>query len=157
MDKKPDMGWDSPIEEAHIIPEKDSRGEKIVYDFEVGNFKRNPLDVFKKNTPEAYSAFSVDIKLNLSAMVDGEKVEGTAEDKLILTLKMQFKIFQYFTAIGLREKGSGSFDPVKIKAWEPNTNVGAIGKCTIRLDVFNGQTRVKIDRYLEPEDSGIDV
>jgi len=70
---------------------------------------------------------------------------------------MQFKIFQYFTAIGLREKGSGSFDPVKTKAWEPKTNVGAVGKCIIRHDVFNGQTRLKIDRYLEPEDSGFNV
>ena len=33
MEKKPDMGWDSTIEEAHIIPEKDSMGEKVVYDF----------------------------------------------------------------------------------------------------------------------------
>lgn len=157
MEKKPDMVWESTIQEALIIPEKDSTGEKVVYDFEVCQFKRNGLETFRKNTPDAYSAFSVDIKLNLSAMVDDEKVEGTAEDKLILTLKMQFKIFQYFTGIGLREKGSGSFDPVKAKAWDPKTNLGCTGKCTIRHDVFNGQTRIKIDRYLEPEDYGIDV
>ena len=157
MEKKPEMGWESTIEEAHIIPDKDAKGEKIVYDFEVIQFKRNPQEKFKKETPEEYSAFSVDIKMNLSATVNEEKIEGAAEDKLILTLKMQFKIFQYFTAIDLREKGSGSFDPVKTKAWEPKTNVGAVGKCTIRHDVFNGQTRVKIDRYLEPEDSGFNV
>jgi hypothetical protein len=155
MEKKPDMGWDSQIEEAHIIPEKDASGNKIAYDFEVVTFKRNPQETFRKNTPESYCAFSVDIKMNLSATVDGEKVEGTAEDKLILTLKSQFRIFQYFTGIGLRENGSGSFDPVKAKAWEPATNIGETGKCHIRHDVFNGQTRIKIEKYLEPEE--IDV
>ena len=150
----PMMGWETPITEAPILPEKDSAGNKIPYNFEITLFKRNPAREFGK---DKYKALSVEIKMNLSSEVDGDHHQGTAEDMLILSVKSQFKIFQYFTAIGLREKGSGNFDPVKAKAWEPATNVGMVGKCFIKIDEFNGQKRVKIDRYLEPDESTVDV
>jgi len=148
------MGWDSQITEAPILPATDAAGNKIDYDFEISQFKRNAAREFAKG---AYTALSIDLKMNLKAEVDGVVHEDTAEDMLILTVKNQFRIFQYFTAIGLRAKGSGNFDPVKTKAWEPATNVGMVGKCHIKIDEFNGQKRVKIDRYLEPADAGIDV
>ena len=148
------MGWDSQITEAPILPATDAAGNKIDYDFEIIQFKRNAAREFSKG---AYTALSIDLKMNLKSEVDGEVHEGTAEDMLILTVKNQFKIFQYFTAIGLRDKGSGNFDPVKTKAWEPATNVGMVGKCHIKIDEFNGQKRVRIDRYLEPEASGVDL
>ena len=121
-------------------------------------FKRNAVRKFGKGSAGGeYDALSVDLKLNLTAEVDGETLHGTAEDLLILSLKSQFKIFQYFTAIGLREKGTGNFDPVKAKAWAPETNLGMTGKCILKIDEFNGMKRVKIDRYLEPEQSGVDL
>lgn len=148
------MGWDSQITEAPILPATDAAGNKIDYDFEIIQFKRNAAREFAKG---AYTALSIDLKMNLKAEVDGVVHEDTAEDMLILTVKNQFRIFQYFTAIGLRAKGSGNFDPVKTKAWEPVTNVGMVGKCHIKIDEFNGQKRVKIDKYLEPEQSGVDL
>ena len=150
------MGWDSQITEAPILPATDAAGNKIDYDFEIIQFKRNAAREFSKG-PNAYTALSIDLKMNLKAEVDGEVHEGTAEDMLILTVKSQFKIFQYFTAIGLRAKGSGNFDPVKTKAWVPDTNLAKVGKCHIKIDEFNGQKRVKIDKYLEPEQSGVDL
>ena len=150
------MDWNTPIEEAPVLPEKNASGERIVYDFEITHFKKNPKQTFSKNN-NPYDALSVTIQLALKAEVDGHEVSGAAEDMLILAVKSQFRIFQYFTAIGVRKKGSGNFDPVKAKAWDMATNVGMTGKCLIKIDEFNGQKRVKIDRYLEPEDGEIDV
>ena len=148
------LTWNDTLTEAPMLPEKDAAGNKIPYQFEVTLFRRNPVRGFSN---DAYKALSVDLKLTLTAEVDGETLTGTAEDLLILTVKSQFKIFQYFTAIGLRKKGTGNFDPVKAKAWEPNENLCKQGHCYIKIDEFNGQKRVKIDRYLEPEETGVEI
>jgi len=156
MEAKPIMSWDTPLQEAVVIPEKNAAGEKIVYDFTVKTFKKNPAKVFSKdNNP--YTAYSIDLTFVVKAMVDDEMVEGLVEDMLILAPKSQFKLFAYFTAIGKRKHGEGTFNPAAVKAYDVESNIGESGRMTVRHDVFNGITRIKVDKYMEPVAGDVDL
>lgn len=137
------MDWDSPIEN-----DGEGSGEFFVFpdgsevSFEVTKFTRAVSD--RRNCPMA--------KLELT-LTDGEGHEAKAWDNITLHSSSEWKLCQFFTAIGQRRHGE------KIKPdW---TKVyGAKGRATVTVGEYTKGSKTfpknEIDRYLDPADAADD-
>lgn len=132
------MGWDDEIENDgegfRVLPE----GE---YEFTVEEFSRARYDGEKTEKPCPMA--------ELKLRVHNEKDSGIVADSLILNRKFEWKMCQFFTAIGARKHG---------ETLKPNWNAvkGAKGRCKITVAKWIGKKDGKEREsnnvaYLNPE------
>lgn len=131
------MGWDDEIENDgegfRVLPE----GE---YDFTVENYTRARYDGDKmKPCPMA----------EVSIRIHDKDGDVTIIENLYLNKKFEWKLCQFFTAIGARKRG---------EQFHMNWNIvkGATGRCKIFVDKWTGKNGKeyegnKISAFLEPD------
>lgn len=130
--------WDSEIQD-----DGDQQGEFFVFDPEsIVDFK---VKAMTRTTSHGLNCPMAKLDLELS---DGEH-KARCLDNLILHSKAEWKLCQFFSAIGQRRHGE------KIKPrW--NEVEGASGRCKVGVRTYekNGEEREinEVLRYLEPED-----
>lgn len=81
----------------------------------------------------------------LKVRLDLQGADGCVFDNLVLTERAMFKVVTFLESIGLKEKGkdlSISIGEAADKA------VGLEGRCKIKHETYNGETRAKVDKYL---------
>lgn len=137
------MSWDDIIEndnEFTILPEGD-------YDFTIVDLERKRFEGSAKMS--ACPKAEVSIKLYDS---NNQSVGSTTvKENLLLNRKMEWKLCQFFTAIGLRKHG----EPLKMN-W--NSVKGRTGRCKVIINKYTndkGEEREnnRIDKFYEPVDT----
>lgn len=133
------MGWDDIIEndsEFKVLPEGD-------YDFTVIDFERKRFEGSAKMSacPKAEVSIKIYDKNNQSVG------STTINENLLLNRKMEWKLCQFFTAIGLRKHG----EPLKMN-W--NDIKGRTGRCKVIVNRYTndkGEEREnnRIDKFYE--------
>lgn len=132
-----ELGWEEEIEndgnDFCLLDEG-------VYPFEVTKFERGRSKGSDKLPP-----------CNMAILTIRVNEQTTITENLILHSKMEWKLCQFFTAIGARKHG----EKMRMN-W--NKVVGATGRCKIIVEDFTGrdgnvrQTN-RIDKFLDPEES----
>lgn len=133
------MGWEDTIEndsEFIILPEG-------TYDFEILGFERKRFEGSAKMSPCP--------KAELSVKLTSNQGSTTVKENLLLNRKMEWKLCQFFTAIGLRKHG----EPLRMN-W--NQVTGRKGKCKVIVNKYindKGEEKEnnRIDRFLEPNET----
>lgn len=134
-----ELGWDDPIENdgADFEPLPEGR-----YHFEIRTMERGRFPGSEKMA--ACNKATIDCVIQ-----DSDGNEHHVFDDLILNSKMEWKLCQFFSCIGQRNKGE------KLKPrW--NEVVGSKGMFQIYINEYkdkNGKQRKnnKVDEYLAPE------
>lgn len=124
-----EMDWDSGLsieDEARAI----NLPEVGEYDFTVEELERTFSQ--KSGNPMA--------RVNLRLDCDGQPYR--VYDYLVLSTSMAWKLCQFFESLGLKEKGKD----LKKMPWDKV--LGATGRVKIKHEEYNGEPRVKVDRYL---------
>lgn len=133
------MGWEDTIEndsEFVVLPEG-------TYDFEILSFERKRF--------EGSNKMSACPKAELSIRLTSNEGSTTVRENLLLNRKMEWKLCQFFTSIGLRKHG----EPLRMN-W--NQVTGRKGKCKVIVDDYTnnkGEDREinRIDKFLEPSET----
>lgn len=137
-----EFDWDSAIEkdgeEFVLLPE----GK---YNFEVTGFER------QRYTPGANSRMPACPMALLKLRVSSELGTATVEERLYLHSSAEWKLCQFFTAIGQRSRGERL-----VPNWR--AVLGAKGRCEVTVRQWtdrNGETRKnnQIKTFLEPEEA----
>ena len=134
-DFEKELGWDDEISnEAEFVtlPAGD-------YDFEVVKFERSRSKGSEKIPASNMAVLEIKI-------TDGQK-SATVFDRLVLHTKMEWKLSQFFRAIGQKKHG----EPVRMN-W--NAVPGARGRCKVIESEYTtekGEKRTKneIDKYYD--------
>lgn len=138
-ENKDAFGWNDEVEEGGgftVLPEGPAA-------FTVVDFAR------ERKEYKTLGEINVAV-VTLHCVCDDEGVEGAVVCNLALHRKVQFKLFQFFTAIGQRKHGEGMLKPdwTKVK--------GASGRCVLgvreweRRDGGKGYSN-EVTRFLDPE------
>lgn len=135
------LNWDDVIENDSafvLLPEGD-------YPFTVTEFSRGNFQP-KRADSKVPACDCAELKLEVIDPTTGAAT--TIEDKLFMLRKFEWKLCQFFTAIGQRKRG----EQLKMN-WA--TVLGAKGRIRIKVDKYtdkDGNIRDKnvIDSYLEP-------
>ena len=145
MDYKDDprgyeLQWDDTIENDGSDYEPLPEGE---YDFRVIAYERG------RHTPGADGKIPSCNKAVLEIAVSGEGRDVIVKSSLLLHSKMEWKLCEFFTSVGLRKKG----EPLRMN-W--NAVAGARGRCKVRIREWTndkGQKRTsnEVIRFLEPD------
>lgn len=133
------MGWDDTIEndsEFVLLPED-------TYDFEILGFERKRF--------EGSTKMSACPKAELSIKLTSEAGSATVKENLLLNKKVEWKLCQFFTSIGLRKHG----EPLRMN-WSEVT--GRKGKCKVSVNKYTndkGEEREinRIKEFLEPNET----
>ena len=119
MDER-ELGWDEEIEQDssdfEVVPE----GE---YNFEVIKFERSRTDSDAKYYPNCNQAI-------ITLLVTNSEHSAKITDKLILNKKLEWKLSQFFCAIGQKVKG----EKVRMN-W--SAVPGARGRCEITVRSYH--------------------
>lgn len=127
LDYEHEFGWDDSIsndDEFVVLPEGD-------YDFEITNFERS-RSKGSESVPASNMAI-VDIRLT-----DGRQ-STTVKDYLVLHTKLEWKLSQFFRAIGQKKQG----ETVRMN-W--GAVVGSKGRCKVVVEKYTtekGEQREK--------------
>ena len=131
------LDWDSEIEH-------DGSGFSILepgtYTFKIVDLSRDRFKGSDKTPPCPQASLTIELS-------DAQGNTGRAFDNILLSSNFEWKLCQFFTAIGQRKHG---------EKLAPNWNkvVGSTGTCEVGKDTYtkDGNTREKnvIKRYLEP-------
>ena len=133
-----ELDWDDVIEndgdEFQILPEGD-------YDFTVTKFERGRSKGSAKIPPCNMAIITM--------RVSNENGSTVISDNIVLHTKMEWKISQFFRAIGQKKHGE-QLQP----RW--GSVVGSSGRCHVYVDKFQGndgreRESNKIDRYYDPD------
>lgn len=137
------MSWDDIIEndnEFTVLPEGD-------YDFTVTDLERKRFEGSAKMSacPKAEVSIKIYDRNNQSV---GSTI---IKENLLLNRKMEWKLCQFFTAIGLRKHG----EPLKMN-W--NNVKGRTGRCKVIINKYTndkGEDREnnRIDKFYEPTET----
>lgn len=137
-----ELGWDDIIEHDStfvVLPEGD-------YPFVVTGFERGRF-----NGSEKLSACSMAIvTLDVSDPISGQT--ATVTENLPLHTKMEWKLCQFFTCLGLRKHGERLQMP-----W--NRVIGAHGWCRLNINRWTGQRdgremeNNRVDKFLAPDEA----
>lgn len=132
-----ELGWEEEIEndgnDFVLIDEGD-------YEFVVTKFERGRSKGSDKLPP-----------CNMAVLTIRVNDETTITENLILHSKMEWKLCQFFTSIGLRKHG----EKMRMN-W--GKVLGATGRCRVIVEDYTGkdgkvrQTN-RIDKFLEPEET----
>lgn len=138
-DRNREIGWDDPIENDG---EEYTTLEPGEYEFTVTGFERKRYEGSAKVPP----CNMAELKLRISSPVQGST---TTSERLFMIAKFEWKLCQFFTAIGQRKKG---------EKLHPNWNavVGSTGRCRVSVNTYtdkngNEQTNNRVEEFLEPE------
>lgn len=133
-----DMGWDEEILEDSgyvILPDGD-------YDFTVKSFERG------RHEPKPDGALPPCNKATLVLEVSGATGnKGTVEHKLFLCKSQEWKLSEFFKAIGQKKHGEAA----KMN-W--SAVVGSRGKCKIGQHVYNDKTYNEVKKFYNLDESG---
>ena len=138
-DKGKVLGWDDEINNEssfELLPEGD-------YDFKVTKFERARFDGSDK-LPACNKA-------NVTFELTSKDGSGIVTEGFLLCEKMEWKLSQFFIAIGQKKHG----EPLRMN-W--NNVLGATGKCKVVVDTYkkNDGTEGKVNRinkYYEPTET----
>lgn len=84
----------------------------------------------------------------LKVKLDLQGADGSVFDNLVLTDKAMFKVVTFFESIGVKEKGKELSISIGAAA---DKAVGLEGRCKIKHETYNGETRAKVDHYIIPD------
>lgn len=134
------MSWDDIIEndnEFTVLPEGD-------YDFTIVDLERKRFEGSEKMSacPKAEVSIKIYDRNNQSVG------STTVKENLMLNRKMEWKLCQFFTAIGLRKHG----EPLKMN-W--NNVKGRTGRCKVIINKYTNdkgeeKENNRIDKFYEP-------
>lgn len=132
-----EIGWEDEISnesEFTVLPEDD-------YDFEVVKFERGRSKGSDKLPPSNMAI--------LTLRVTGNELSATLTDQLVLHSKMEWKLCQFFRAIGQKKHN----EPLRMK-W--NEVTGAKGRCKVRVEKWTGndgneRESNRIDKYYDSD------
>lgn len=133
-----ELEWDDVIEndgeDFEILPEGD-------YDFTVTKFERSRSKGSSKMPPCNMAVITM--------RVSNENGSTVISDNIVLHTKMEWKIAQFFRAIGQKKHG----EQLRPRWGEV---VGSKGRCHVYVDKFTGNNNReresnKIDRYYDPD------
>lgn len=132
-----ELGWDDAIE---------NDGEEYVtldpgeYEFTITGFERKRWEGSAKVPP----CNMAELKLKVYDPVQGS---ATVTERLYLHSKFEWKLCQFFTAIGQRKKGE-KLNP----RW--GEVLGATGRCAVVVNEYekdgSKRTNNRVDKWLEP-------
>lgn len=130
-----ELGWDDEIQqesEFTLLSEGD-------YDFEVTSFERGRSSGSDKIPPSNMAILTLKV-------TDGRN-STTITERLVLHTKLEWKLSQFFIAIGQKKHG----EPLKMN-W--NRVVGAKGRCKVKIETYTnkyGEEKQsnKIDKYYD--------
>lgn len=129
-EEKKTLSWESDlpaeVENERALPPE---GE---YGFTVVEFEKT---FSKTGKPMA--------KLNLE--LDEKGQYWKVYDYLVLTESMAWKLVSFFECLGLKKKG----EALAKMPWDKV--LGASGRMTIKHEIYNGDERCKVDRYIVAE------
>ncbi|MCT1797403.1 hypothetical protein [Aerococcus viridans] len=138
------LSWDSEIKQEssfNLLPAGEYQFE--VEKMERGQYQPSPKSSIRDVSPQA----ELHIKI-----FGGEHGNTNVIERLILHTKTEFKISEFFIAIGQKQPG---------QPLTPNWNyvIGSTGRCEIEVNKYNnsnGQEREnnRVVRFLEPEQGG---
>ncbi len=137
MSEERELGWDETVGEGEgftVLP-------KGKVKFTVTQVERSR----SKGSDKLPACAMAVVHLKLETQ-DGQV--GGCRDFLILHTKMQFKLNQFFTALGFTKDSEGN---VKMD-W--SGAAGRTGFCDILVDNYNGNENNKVEKYLEPQAIG---
>lgn len=81
----------------------------------------------------------------LKVRLDLQGADGSVFDNLVISEKAMFKLVTFFESIGLKEKGK----EFKLSIGDAaNKAIGLEGRCKIKHELYNGETRAKVDKYI---------
>lgn len=136
-----EFGWNEEIKNDGNDFTLLNEGE---YPFEIQKFERGRSRGSDKMPP-----------CNMAILTIRVDDQTTLTERLVLHSKMEWKLCQFFTSIGLRKHGE------KIRMdWSKVT--GAKGRCKVVVEDYidkNGATKYtnRIDKFLDPAESGGDT
>lgn len=139
-----ELGWDAEIENEgkdFVVAEPGD------YDFTVIGFERGRFEGSAKMPPCNQA------KLSIRIDIPGEAGECVIKHNLFLHSKTEWKLCEFFTAIGQRKKGQR----VSMN-W--NAVTGARGRCKVSKRSFRNKDNKElwtndIDKFYAPEDKGL--
>lgn len=123
-----EMDWDSGIsseagDNEYKIPEV---GE---YGFQVIEFEKTLSKAGKKMA-------------KLKIKLDSDGYGCHIYDYLVLSANMEWKLATFFESLGLKQKG----EPLNKMPWDKV--LGAFGRVKIKHEIYEGEERCKVDRYI---------
>lgn len=136
-----ELGWDDIIENDGSDYEPLPEGE---YDFTVIGLER------ARHTPSKDGKIPPCNKAVLEIIVSGDGRDITLKPNLLLHSKMEWKLCEFFTSIGLRKKG----ERLQMN-W--SAVIGARGRCSLSIRNWTNEkgqkgTANEVQRFLEPEE-----
>lgn len=130
------LGWDDAIEGGGSDFEPVPAGE---YAFRVVGMERQYYNGSDKMSPCPVARVEIEL-------TDAPRAAHLFE-RLFLNRKTMWKIVDFFTAVGLHEKGDESpFKPDWTRI------AGRTGRCRVKTREHNGNTYNDVDRWLAPEE-----
>jgi hypothetical protein len=131
------LSWDSPIEEAQLLPAG-------IAEFVVVEYK----GAADKNHRECGKFGDVPVAdLTLRCTIGDE--EGEVRESLMLVQDMAWKVSKFFTCIGDRKPGSGPIVP----DWRESHIVGQKGRCVLEVvapRTAGGRSFNRVAAFLAP-------
>lgn len=134
------LSWDSQIEQESsfvLLPEGDY--DFVVEKMERGMYQPSPQAKIREACPEA----------ELTLKIQSSEGEATIKERLILHTATEWKISEFFIAIGQKTKG---------QPFTPNWGQvpGSTGRAKIKVDKYNDKNNNpreinRIDQFLEPQ------
>lgn len=124
-----DLDWDSPVSADASDGASGDIPEPGEYGFMVIDFEKTVSKSGKKMA-----------KINLELDETGR--HWKIYDYLVLTTNMEWKIATFFESLGLKKKG----EPLTKMPWDKV--LGAEGRVKIKHEIYEGEARCKVDRYL---------
>lgn len=129
------LGWDDAIEGSGSDFEPVPAGE---YGFRVVSMERQYHNGSDKMAPCPVARIEIEL-------TDAPRAAHLF-DRLFLNKKTMWKIVDFFTSIGLHDKGDD-------KPFKPDWTriAGRCGRCRVKTREYNGSTYNDVDRWLAPE------
>ena len=113
------------------------------YEFQVAKYVRGRFKGSAKMSPCNMVTLTINIK---TTKADSGFI--TIEHRLFLNTKVEGRISEFFSSIGLKKKG----EPLRMN-W--NLVPGATGYCTVDTDEYNGNKYNRIKKFLVPAASDL--
>ena len=81
----------------------------------------------------------------LKVRLDLQGADGSVFDNIVISEKAMFTLITFFESVGVKKKG----EPMTIGVGEAaDRAVNCEGRCKIKHETYNGETRAKVDKYI---------
>lgn len=124
---------------------KFSWDSKMPAKVEEREFKIPPIGEYNFIVLEADKTYSSKGNPMIKVRLDLQGADGSVFDNLVLTDNAMFKVVTFFESVGVKKKG----EELNISIGDAVTkSIGMEGRCKIKHELYNGETRAKVDKYL---------